>query len=93
MNVKQRISLWLGAIVFSFLAIRPPWKGTWVNLEGHIRRETILGSHFVWHDFRDIPASVATYVRLDFSRLSLELLAVVAITVALLLTLATRKAQ
>jgi hypothetical protein len=83
LNRRQKLGLWLGTIVFSFLTIRPPWRGTWVNLGGHVRGETTLGSHFVWHNF----GSVATYVRPDFNRLILELSAVIAITLALILTL------
>ena len=82
MNLPQKISLWLGVLAIAFLSIHPPWISVIVRPAVNLRFEETLGSFFIWHDF----GGVATYARPDFGRLILELFPVVAITIALILT-------
>lgn len=83
MNLQQKISLWLGCVLFSLSNLCPPWLAVLKTLEGHVRRQEYLGFHFVWRDF----GVIATYVRPDFSRLILEDAVIVGVTLVAVLTM------
>ena len=83
MNVQQKISLWLGCVLFSLSNLCPPWVAVSQTREGHVWRELFLGFHFVWHGFGE----VSTYVRPDFSRLILEDAVIMGVTLVAVLTM------
>lgn len=83
MNLQQRIVLWLGVLVFTFLTLHPPWVALYTSRLGDSSHyERALGSHFVWHDFPPERAIIQP----DFRLLLLEWIAVAALTAALLWT-------
>jgi hypothetical protein len=73
MNLQQKISLWLGCVLFSLSNLWPPWATTSRALGG---RESFRGFYFVWHDF----GWTANHTRPDFSRLILENAVIVGVT-------------
>jgi hypothetical protein len=83
MNLQQKISLWLGCVLFSLSNLCPPWVAVSQTREGHVWRELFLGFHFVWHGFEE----VSTYVRPDFSRLILEDAVIMGVTLVAVLTM------
>lgn len=80
MNTQQKISLWLGCVLFSVSNLWPPWSCSSGVLGG---RESFRGFYFVSHDFGWTPA----HVRPDFARLILEDAVILSVTLVAVLTM------